>query len=154
MASRLKALAPGFLSTEAEPDKPKIGDVRIEEGVARDQKSGEVLSATYRLPDTGEVIRPRAMGAGFELPRNAEAVTPEQRAFKVYVYQKRLDGGPDGFYMHRDNSPGHSGPFDKDGFVLDADGKRQQKFASREAFLLVGEYPDEEKAKRAAEKHL
>ena len=155
MAKKLREHAPHFHSTEAEVGKPKLGDVRVEEGPARDPKTGEVLSALFKLP-AGDVVRPRAMGADFQLPLDAELVQPEQRAFKVYVFRERPDTGPHGFFANRDTMPNAPDAlFDKKGFYRDPlTGERVQMFADRQAWLPEGEHETLEAAHKAAEKHL
>jgi hypothetical protein len=113
--AKLKQVADRIHSTEREFDSPKPGDVRIEEGIARDSETGEVLVSLVQHRKSGRVVR--ANEAGFDQPHTFETVRPEQRAHKVYRYVERPLSGQYGLYAHEDNTPGHEGhPKDDEGF--------------------------------------
>jgi hypothetical protein len=180
LAKKMRTHEDGSLvvhTTEAEFDQPKVGDVRIEEGIARDPQTGEVLSALYRLSN-GEVVRPRAMGASFTLPPDAQPVRDDQRSHKLYKFTERPPSGRYGLYAHEDNTVLEGAPKDREGFYLDASGNRMPRYVKplydREGNLqytdatrqrikcepdphywaLAGEHDSQDKALKAAEKHL
>lgn len=152
-------------STEHELDKPKLGDVRIEEGIARDAKTGEVLSALWKHPKTGHLMSP-----GLHLNEDGSVTrTPvppdyvphrdEKRAHKVYVYEKRPEKGEHGLYWHSDQEETvpfnpHAFRTDKQGFYVDTAGNRVQRFAEPEFWAPKGEHEDFEAAHKIAQKHL
>lgn len=164
-AKRLREHVPSLHSTEQEFDKPKLGDVRVEEGIARDSETGEVLSARWKHPKTGRMMSP-GMAVDMEtgavtregVPSDYVLDRPEQRAHKVYVFEERPDKGPAGLYWHADNEsdvPFNPNQYDQDkqGFYLGADGKRLQRFAERGYWALKGEHTDLDGARKLAAKH-
>jgi hypothetical protein len=172
MPRTLKEVAPNLHSTEAEFDKPKPGDVRIEEGVAR--VDGEVMHAQVEHVRSGQLMRAAAHTVGPEF----KLVRQEERAHKVYKFVERPLSGEYGLYAHEDNTPDHATRTkDEEGFIL-VNGERQARYLkplynedgsiqytdeSRQRIAcepdphyweLVEEHPDAEKALEAAKAHL
>jgi hypothetical protein len=175
LAKKIKTHQDGSLvvrTTEAEFDRPVVGDVRIEEGIAR--VDGEVMSAQVLHRPTGRrmTAAPHTVGPDFELMR------PEQRGHKVYKFVERPASGPDGLYHHLDNTDWPDPTTDDEGFIVDFLGKRIARYVKplydRDGNLqytdgtkqrikcepdphywaLVEEHDSEDKALKAAEKHL
>lgn len=157
-----------FHTSEATFDKPRLGDVRIEEGTHR-ASDGEVMHAQYKHRRTGEVMTVGPANVDFVDLSEHDLHRPRQVAVKVYVFEDRPDKGVHGFYQHRDfqtDDIPRGSVFDKEGFRLGADGKRIQRFADRAAFIPKSEHvidnPNDAKsrdealakAKSSAEKHL
>lgn len=122
----LREHAPHLHTTEATFDQPKLGDVRIEEGRARN-------------PDGSVSNEGRAHKVYVFETR------PESGEHGLYWHNDNAH-----HYPMR-----HEGiARDKAGFFIDADGKRMQRFAGAEAWLPQGEHENLEAAHRAAQKHL
>jgi len=176
MARKLREHAPTFHTTESDVDRPKLGDVRIEEGIARDKATGEVLALLVRHKKTDRVLRGDDVGT--IPPHELEVVRPEQRAHKVYRFVERPLSGEYGLYAHEDNSDLRGTPKDEEGFFLDPNGERIARYVrpvlgedgqlqytdeSRTRYVaepdphyweIVDEHPDLEAAKQIAEQHL
>lgn len=177
MATRkLKQHAPNFHSTESEIDRPRVGDVRVEEGIARHPESGEVMAALVKHKRTGRIVR--GTDASFDVPSEFEVHAPEERAHKVYRYVERPLSGEYGLYAHPDNTFMPRGtPVDDEGFFLSSNGERIVRYvkplldergevryldADKRTYAhepdphyweLVSEHPDLEAARAVAEKH-
>lgn len=179
-AKKLKKVEghPHLATTEAEFDNPKVGDVRVERAIARDE-NGQVQHALLLHKASGQNFTSRDLAERGITPNPAEfeLLVPTKHVYEVYVFQRRPDTGEFGRFYHRDydnvdlSSPHFAimgARWADDGFLVgqvmergvfktSSNGQpvveRVRKFDD-EAFLPVDQAEDEQEAHRKAAKHL